>query len=188
VHADENVTVGELVSHSEISALNQVVVGKKGAKKGHILGGKTRAVMAIEAQILGSQSNVKTLIEVGNNPELHQQTLRAEESYAEKVEEQQKLTTLINRLKGQTDTKNQAIMTRALTTLKKLNNDLAAITEKKSHLEKQDNLTDSARVTVRKHAFPGVTITIGKNTYTVNDRTEAGSFELEDKAVVLKYR
>jgi uncharacterized protein (DUF342 family) len=188
VHADENVTAGELVSHCEISALNQVLVGKKGAKKGHILGGITKAVVAVEAQVLGSQSNVKTIIEVGNNPELHERTLQVEQSYNEKLEEQQKLGTLIHRLKEQTDAKSQAIMARALSTLKKINEDLATITEEKLQLEKQDNLTESAKVTVRKHAFPGVSITIGKNTYTVNDRTEAGSFVLEDKTVVFKYQ
>ena len=46
---------------------------------------------------------------------------------------------------------------------------------------------EAAKVIVRQHAFPGVSITIGNNTYTVSDRTEAGSFVLEDKKVVLKY-
>lgn len=187
VYAGENVTAGELVSHCEISALNQILVGKKGAKKGHILGGISKAAMAVEAQVLGSQSNVKTIIEVGNNPELHERTLQAEESYNEKIEEHKKLSTLIHRLKQQPDAKSQAIMARALNTLEKLNEDLAAIMEEKTQLEKQDNLTDSAKVTVRKHAFPGVSITIGRNTHAVNDRTEAGSFVLEDKTVVFKY-
>ena len=187
VHADENVTAGELVSHSEITTLNQVLVGKKGAKKGHILGGKTKAVMAIEAQIFGSQANVKTFIEVGNNPELHGRSQKANEQYEEKLGEQQKLTTLIIRLKGQADPKSQSILARAISTLKKLNEELATIKEAKSQLEKQDLLTDSAKATVRKHAFPGVSVTIGKNTHSVNDRTEAGSFILEEKKVTFKY-
>lgn len=187
VTADENVTAGELVSHSEISALNQVLVGKKGAKKGHIIGGKTKAVMAIEAQILGSQANVKTIIEVGNNPELHEKALQVSADHQNKMEEQKKLSTLINRLKDQKDPKSQEIMTRALSTLKKLTDDLSKILEEKSLLEKQDELTDSAKVTVRKHAFPSVSITIGKNTYPVHDRTEAGSFVLEDNQIVFQY-
>ena len=186
VHADENVTAGELVSHSEITALNQVLVGKKGAKKGHILGGTTKAVMAIEAQIFGSQSNVKTFIEVGNNPGLHEQSQKTDESYEEKLQEQQKLTTLIVRLKNQADPKSQSILERAASTLTKLNEDLATIQATKSQLEKQDQLTDSAKATVRKHAYPGVSITIGKNTLAVNDRTEAGSFILDDKKVCFK--
>ena len=186
VHADENVTAGELVSHSEITALNQVLVGKKGAKKGHILGGTTKAVAAIEAQIFGSQSNVKTFIEVGNNPGLHEQSQKTNESYEEKLQEQQKLTTLIVRLKNQADPKSQSILERAASTLTKLNEDLATIQATKSQLEKQDHLTDSAKATIRKHAFPGVSVTIGKNTLSVNDRTEAGSFILDDKKVIFK--
>ena len=122
-HADQNITAKELISHSEISALNQVVVGKKGAKKGHILGGKTKALMAIEAQILGSPANVKTIIEVGNDPELHEKSKKLTADHEEKIEEYAKLSTLINRLKTQTDEKSKSIMTRALNTLQKLNAD-----------------------------------------------------------------
>lgn len=183
VQAGGNITVGELVSHSELSALNKIVVGKKGAKKGHILGGKTKAMLAIEAQILGSQANVKTMIEVGNNPELHAKAQQLSLAHEEKIEECAKLTTLINRLRGLTDDKSKAIMARALSTLTKYNDDLATIEQEKAQVETQDELTGSATVTVRKHAYPGVSITIGDKTHIVQDRTEAGSFVLEDKKI-----
>lgn len=187
VHANENISVRELISHSEISALNQIVVGKKGAKKGHILGGKTRAVMGVQAQILGSQANVKTIVEVGNNPELHENNLRISNTYNKKMDEYEKLSTLINRLKGQPDEKSKTLMARVLNTLQNLNETLATIKEEKSLIEAQDQLTDDAKVTVGKHAFPMVSITIGANTHTVQDRTEAGTFILDDKKIVLKY-
>ncbi|MCK4830236.1 DUF342 domain-containing protein, partial [bacterium] len=183
VHAEGNVTVGELISHSEISALNHVVVGKKGAKKGHILGGKIRAVMAVDAQVIGSQANVQTIIEVGSNPELHQKALKATQTYEEKIEEYEKLSTLIKRLKGQTDKKSKSTMIRALTTLKKSTEEIAAIKEEKSQLEARDEITSSAKVSVGKHAFPGVSISICDNNLTIQDRTEAGFFVLDGKKV-----
>lgn len=188
VQAEGNVTVGELVSHSEISALNQVVVGKKGAKKGHILGGKTKAVMAVDAQVIGSQGNVQTIIEVGSNPELHEKVQKATQAYEEKIEEYEKLSTLIKRLKGQTDPKSKSIMVRALTTLEKFNEDIAVIKEEKEQLEAKDEITGSAKVSVGKHAFPGASITICDINHIVKDRTEAGSFSLENKKVIFSVR
>lgn len=186
VHAAGNITIGEFVSHSELFSLNTIVVGKKGAKKGHILGGSTRARISIDAHMLGSQSNVKTHIDVGNDPELHEKVKLTTTSYEEKIEEQKKLSTLIHRLKEQPDQKSKAIMLRALSTLKKLNEELEILTTEKMQIEAQDKLTSSAIVYVRKHAFPGTSITIGNASYTVQDRTEAGSFILEGKKVCFK--
>ena len=186
VHAAGNITIGEFVSHSELFSHNTIVVGKKGAKKGHILGGSTRARISVDAHMLGSQSNVKTHIDVGNDPELHEKVKITTTSYEEKIEEQEKLLTLIHRLKQQPDQKSKAIMARALSTLKKLNEELKIITTEKTQIEAQDQLTSSAIVYVRKHAFPETSITIGNASYTVQNRTEAGSFVLEGQKVCFK--
>ena len=186
VHAAKNITIGEFVSHSELFSLNAIVVGKKGAKKGHILGGSTRARISIDAHMLGSQANVKTHIDVGNDPELHEKVRITTTTYEEKMEEQKKLNTLIHRLRELPDQKSKSIMARALSTLKKINEEIETITQKKSLIEAQDQLTSSAIVYVRKHAFPGTSITIGNASYTVQDRTEAGSFVLEGKTICFK--
>lgn len=185
VSADENITVGELVSHSELSALNQIVVGKKGAKKGHILGGKASAMVAIDAQVLGSQANVKTSVEVGNDPAQHEKMLQATKAYESKKEECEKLSTLIKRLKGQADEKSKATMLRALSTLKKLNEELTEIKAETSQLEAQNELTASAKVKVGKQAFPGVSVSICDKTLSLQNRKEAGVFVLENHKKVV---
>jgi hypothetical protein len=160
VEAAGNVTVGELVSHSEISSLNHVIVGKKGAKKGHILGGKTRATMGIQAQVIGSQSNVKTIIEVGSNPNLHKRVRQIRALLEEKAEENGKLLTLISRLRLQTDTKSKTLLERVTATQDKLISDIQQLEDENTSLEKQDALNNNAKVTIGKHAFSGASITI----------------------------
>jgi len=144
--------------------------------------------MAVDAQVIGSQGNVQTIIEVGSNPELHEKVQKATQAYEEKIEEYEKLSTLIKRLKGQTDPKSKSIMVRALTTLEKFNEDIAVIKEEKEQLEAKDEITGSATVSVGKHAFPGASITICDNNHIVKDRTEAGSFSLENKKVIFSIR
>jgi len=183
VEAAENVTVGELVSHSEIIAHNQVVIGKKGAKKGHILGGKVQARMRVTAQVIGSQANIQTLVQVGSNPELREKRVQLKAGLQEKMQEYEKLTTLISRLRNQKDEKSKAILVRALSTLKKLNTNIKEITEQQEILTAQDELISESKVTVGKHAFPGVVITVCDSTHSVRDRTEAGEFLLDEDYV-----
>jgi uncharacterized protein (DUF342 family) len=188
VEAAGNVTVGELVSHCEISSLQQVIVGKKGAKKGHILGGKTRATLGIEAQVIGSQSDVKTIIAVGNNPNLHKQVRQLRAQLEENEEEKLKLLTLISRLRLQADTKSKLLLARVLATQDKLLADSQALEDEIKTLEKQDELNNSAKVKIGKHAFSGVTITICDKEYIVQDRTVAGEFSLVNGKVEFEYR
>jgi uncharacterized protein (DUF342 family) len=186
VQAAENVTVGELVSHSEIVANQHVLVGKKGAKKGHILGGKVQAAMDVSAQVIGSQANVHTHIQVGANPELHKKLTRLKTEHEEMSEEMVKLSTLITRIRKQTDDKSKEILLRAVSTLQELKSNLKKNSEQQELLAAQDELSSEAKVKVGKHAFPGVTIEICDNTKTVQDRTEAGEFFLDGDSVQFK--
>ena len=188
VEAAENVTVGELVSHSEISALNHVVVGKKGAKKGHILGGKTQATMCVQAQIIGSQANVKTVIEVGSNPELHKRVKQIQTDLQSKEDEKLKLMTLVSRLSLQKDPKSKALLERVIATQDQLKTDIQTLQDESNNLGAQDELSNSAKVKVGKHAFSGSLITVCDKQYNVQDRTEAGEFLLVDGDVKFEFR
>lgn len=187
VEAANNITVGELVSHSELTAFNCIVVGKKGAKKGHILGGTTKSTISVQAQVIGSQANVHTFIEVGSDPKLHDEIRNHERELAEKEGEYNKLTTLIGRLRSLSDEKSKQTLARVFATLKKTGEESKQLKKHLATLKARYQLTDKANVKVGKHAFPNVEITIGNCTTTVRERTEAGEYTLSDKNVVFDY-
>jgi uncharacterized protein (DUF342 family) len=188
VTAGDSVLVGEFVSHCEIAAGSAVTVGKKGAKKGHILGGKTQATQSVEAQVLGSQAHIHTLIEVGSDPELNAQMKQITEAYETKLEEQKKLNTLLVRLRNQSDAKSKAILVKVVATLKQLNAAIKELHAEKESLAEQYAVAAAATVKVGKQAFSGVTVVIGDRTYSVHDATEAGEFVLDGKKVVFELR
>lgn len=188
VEAAENVTVGELVSHSEVSAHNYVLVGKKGARKGHILGGKTTATTSVQAQVIGSQSDVKTIIEVGNAPEFHERIRKLQSELQSKEEEKEKLLTLISRLKLKVDKESKILLKRVIATYEELNVSAQDLTDEIEPLRTQDELTATATVKVGKHAFSGVEIIICDKELKVMDRTEAGEFLLAGDKVKFEHR
>jgi uncharacterized protein (DUF342 family) len=187
VFAGKNITVNELVSHSELTAANCIKIGKKGAKKAHVRGGRIRATISVEAQVFGSPANIKTEVEVGNDPELRERLKKVTNEFDEAEENYQKLSTLIGRLRSQTDAKSKATLVRALNSLKETIAKIESLRKEKENLNKRNELTDSSMVVVGEHAYPGVTITIGNQSHQVPRMTEKGRFVLKDNAIELQY-
>ena len=187
VEAGKDVTVSELISHSDVTASNHVKVGKKGSKKAHIRGGRIRATVSVEAQIIGSPASIKTEIEVGNDPELRQRLNHVTQQYAEAESDYQKLSTLVSRLRNQNDAKSKATLVKALNSLKETIARMNALRKEKTSLSKRNELSDSAMVIVGKHAYPGVKISIAEQNHVVKRMTEAGKFVLKDGAIQLEY-
>ena len=170
-----------------MTASNHVKVGKKGSKKAHIRGGRIRATVSVEAQIIGSPASIKTEIEVGNDPELRQRLNHVTQQYAEAESDYQKLSTLVSRLRNQNDAKSKATLVKALNSLKETIARMNALRKEKTSLSKRNELSDSAMVIVGKHAYPGVKISIAEQNHVVKRMTEAGKFVLKDGAIQLEY-
>ncbi len=187
VEAKNNITVGELVSHSELTAFNFIVVGKKGSKKGHIIGGTIKATVSVAAQVIGSPANVVTVIEVGGDPKLHDEIRHRERELAETDREYDRLTTLIGRLRSMNDEKSKQTLARVFATLKKLGDDSTQLRKQLAPLRSRYQLADKAKVQVGKHAYPNTTIFIGEVNTVVRERSEAGDYILSDNAIVFNF-
>lgn len=187
VEAANNITVADLLCHSELTAFNCIVVGKKGSKNGHILGGSTKATISITAQVIGSQAYIHTLLEVGSDPTLHQEIRRHERALADKEVERERLTTLIGRLDSATDEQSQQTLTRVFATLNRTDDDASQLGAQLTRLRARYQITGKARVEVGKHAYPNTSVCIGDASTVVREATGAGSYTLSDDTVVFNF-
>lgn len=187
IEAAKDVTVSELISHSEVRSQNIVKVGKKGSKKAHIRGGRVSATVSVEAEIIGSPANVKTEIDVGNDPELKSRLHEVTHQLMESEGEFQKLSTLVSRLRNQKDEKSKALLMKALNSLKEALNKIETFKKEEENLKKRNELSESACVVVGKNAYPGVKIIIDEEVLAVQRMTEAGKFVLKDGEVIIQY-
>lgn len=187
VEAENNITVGELVSHSELTAFNCIVVGKEGSKKGHIIGGTIKATISVTAQIIGSRANVVTVIEVGGDPKLHDEIRKCERELWETSSEYDRLTTLIGRLRSMSDEKSKQTLARVFATLKKLGDDSALLRKQLARLRARYQLADKAKVQVGKHVYPNTSIFIGEVNTVVRERSEAGDYTLSGGSIVFNF-
>ena len=86
----ESISIQDLVLHSELYSLNQIIIGKDNTNHGNIIGGLTQTTLLVEAQNYGSPGSIKTTIEVGGSPELRKVLADTKIKLAAKEAERQK--------------------------------------------------------------------------------------------------
>ncbi|MGE5466750.1 MAG: DUF342 domain-containing protein [Ignavibacteria bacterium] len=177
IFSEQSVFVDESIVQSEVVAMDEVVVGKQGARKGHIIGGSTRATRAVTAYCLGSPGSSNTRITVGLNPELANAIDEKKALVAAKLKEHDDLEKVIKVLEARTAGREE-MLAKARLTFEKTGEELRDLIADQAALEGQLKLADNAEVAVKAKVHPGTTITIGRRFTVVTDTLGAGSFRL----------
>jgi hypothetical protein len=185
IEAGDSIIVGEVVQHSELIASNHIVVGKDGARKGHIVGGTTRATQFIKAVVLGSPAGVRTEIETGLNPQLHSSVTSLEiklEKLRKEKEELERALVFSRENPGRVNAETQQ---KLANTQEKLQLDIDTYEQEKTDLETRLSLTANARVVVAKQIFGGVTVHIGHHFWQVKEDRDSGTFLIKDGDITI---
>jgi uncharacterized protein len=177
IAAQLTVHVVESIVQSDITGLDQVMVGGKG-RKGRILGGSVRATYQIGADMLGGAGSGPTRITVGINPKLQQELDEHRQRLDARLKEHDDVTKLVKLLSGRPD--KQAMCEKARVTLKKVCADIGEEMERQRALEAEAKLADHAKIVIGERVFAGVTVTVGRHTRFINEDMGRGVFHLDE--------
>jgi len=191
ITASGNVVVYEGILNSKILSGKQVIAS---GKNGNIIGGEILAAEGIEAANIGSSSEIKTHIEVGNNPLLVQEIERKESEIAEL---KQKLNGIAKNISYLEEKKNFAEYKFSSSDEEKLQTLIKAkfsmsyyVTEAEIALQEfklQESLEKKVEIKVRGCCYPGVTIQIKDRKFKVKDKMPAVTFYYDEDMVKYKY-
>jgi uncharacterized protein (DUF342 family) len=176
IYSDQSVLADESIRHSEVVAMEQVIVGKQGSRKGHIIGGGIRATRGVAAYSLGSTGSSKTRITVGVNPELEAAIDEQKIAVDAKLKEQEDLEKIIKVLQARPG--REDLLAKAKLTFEKKATELADLLAQLDELEAQLKLSETAEVVVKAEVHPGTMVTIGHKLHIVSDDLGAGVFRL----------
>ena len=183
LHADGDIVLRELTMQSEIKSGGQIIVGERGMKKGHIIGGLCRSATIVHAVVIGSQSGVPTRIEVGVDPSTREKLAGVKQQLDEKqraAEEAEKsLAYMHSRPLVDAEAIGQKEKARSL-----LETEIAELNSQKKRLLKKLNTAADARIEVEKIIFYGVQVVIGEKALTVDDDLESVTFRIEGDQIV----
>ncbi len=182
--AEQSVFIDEVAVQCDITAIDQVVIGKEGGRKGHVLGGIVRATKGIVAECLGGPGTGETRLLIGVNP-LTQQALDAmKAAIAAKTKERDDLEKLVKLLQNRTDRRD--MLEKARHTLEHTLYELESVTADAQALEGELKEAESATVVVKHAVFPGVVIGIGRKFRRISDQRGPGTFRLATETVAGK--
>lgn len=170
--AEKNIFVTEELLLSNADAGSLILCN---GKRAQIVGGVVRAGDEVNARMIGSESNTKTVVYVGVNPKILQQMSNLEKNHSDSTDELEKidldLSTLENRQRTTRLSDEQkerfAVLKERKEKLTKRKEEIALeLQELKEYLEV---IEQKGRVCAEKKLFPGVEVVIKNNKLRVND-------------------
>lgn len=184
IESDRNITAEAIMHSIVVSKENIVVVGKKGL----IVGGICRAGKEIRAKTIGSTMATTTILEVGVDPKIKQESEKLEETIdnvKDNLNKVVKSLKLVDNLReiGRLDNKKADVYIKLLKTKNSLMEELNCL-EKKLEITKENIKSSSkGRVKVADIIYPGVRIIIGNSTYFVRDEMKRCTFYRDEGSI-----
>lgn len=191
INTSGNISVGEELLNCKILCGGRVAAE---GKKGQIIGGETVAAEGIDVLSLGSNSEIKTFVEVGNNPLLVKEIERKEKEVAElrhKLLEIERTVTYLEDIKNYAEYKFTPENEERLKTLEKMKFSMSYyVTEAELSLAQyriEEGTNKDAVVRVRNVCYPGVVIQIRDRKYKVTEKMTNVIFYFDDDSVKDKH-
>jgi len=185
IDAEDSIYIDELAVQSFLSAVNQIIVGKPGARKGHIIGGGAQATLLIQAQIIGSPANVKTRIEVGVTPYFYERAHQINNQLATRIKELENIGKALAFVQQHPGKVKPGTLEKALNTQTVLRAEIASLNEEREELRHHLELAEDAKIVVGKTIYSGVTVQFGHKSYPVDLEREGGTFSIEEGEITL---
>lgn len=183
VTAGQEIVVRELAMLSELTSGAGITVGERGGRKGHIIGGITRAATLVHAVRLGSHAGVATAIEVGVDPALNRKLEGVQEALAEKGRLMEELAKTLSYLREHPGSMEPGLAQLKERVYLKYQGEFAELTGEKKRLQKRMEINAKARVEVEREAFLGTQIRIGAFTLQIEEDLTAPTFTLGEQGV-----
>ncbi len=186
IAAGSGIFIHDYAMQSELRAGHQIIVGDQGSRRGDLIGGVAHAAMLLKAHVLGSDTNVNTVVIAGADKALHERLKAAAET---REAAEHKLTNIIKLL--ELDQHNPVHL--PANTIKAIEAtreasiaEIESIREDEAELQAEIDLTHDAQVIVEKRIFTGVEVRFGLHHHHVIIDREGGVFQMKDGELVFE--
>ncbi len=182
IYAGTTITIDDMALQSDLQAINQIIVGAKSGGRGRLVGGSARAMLLIQAPLVGAAAAGVTCIQLGVNPVLeakYQEVLHRIEKQKEEEANLEKLVKYLSVHGNKGD-----VLERARASWQHAIQAWGSLLPERDALEKELELIAGARLVVGTGVGGPLDITFGKKKMLVNKTLEAGTFLLDGEHIV----
>jgi uncharacterized protein (DUF342 family) len=183
IDAGTSIIIEEYSMNNNLTAMNQILVGKPGGKKGLISGGTASAMMLIQAASVGSEAGIKTYIQAGLNPHTQMQLNAIEGEIETNEKNQDDIKKVIAFVENNPEKDKNGLLDKARRTLDKLTTKIAQLRAEREGLLEEMSFAEYAKVVVEKTLCCGVEVRIGDQIWRANEERNKTIFRLIDKKI-----
>lgn len=183
IEAGTSIVIEEYAMNSQLTATNQILVGKSGGKKGLIIGGTARAMMLIQAASIGSDAGIKTYIQAGLNPHTLEQLNIIESEIEANEKNQDDIKKIIAFVESNPEKDKNGLLDKARRTLEKLITEIDRYQTDRENLLSEMSFGEYAKIVAEQTLYSGVEIRLGDQTWTSKEEWGKTVFRLIDKKI-----
>ncbi len=185
IEAGTSIIIDEYSMNCQLTALNQILVGKPGGRKGLIVGGSARAMMLIQAASIGSEAGIKTYIQGGLNPHTQMQLSSIESEIDANEKNLEDIKKIIAFIENNPEKDKNGLLDKASRTQDKLTDEIARYQADRESLLAEMSFAEHAKIVVEQTLCNGVEIRIGDQTWKAQEERGKTVFRLIDKKISL---
>lgn len=187
VHATGNVEVKEYISHCDVEAKKKVLVGQGGGK-GKVFGGSCYGKVGVEANSIGANGDVKTLIVAGTSSEQQKQFDQLLEVHKNRTQQYSQLSALeIKYQKLLKENPTDIDKANKIKAIKKVIEQLDGEMEKMVHTINSVNQhlreVKKASIAVVKETFSNAIVSINGAEFKIKQESKGGIFVKEGEDI-----
>lgn len=183
IEAGTSIVIEEYSMNCQLTAINQILIGKSRGKKGLIIGGTARAMMLIQAASIGSDAGIKTFIQAGLNPHTLEQLNTIESEIEANEKNQDDIKKIIAFVESNPEKDKNGLLDKARRTLEKLIAEIDRYQTDRENLLSEMSFAEYAKVVAEQTLYSGVEIRIGNQTWTSKEEWGKTVFRLIDKKI-----
>jgi len=180
IEAGTSIVIEEYSMNNQLTAMNQILVGKPGGKKGLIIGGSARAMMLIQAVSIGSDAGIKTYIQAGLNPHTQQQLDGIKREIETNEKNQDDIKKIITFIENNPEKDKNGLLDKARRTLDNLTTEIARHQADQESLLAEMSFAEYAKIVVEQALCNGVEVRIGTQIWKAHEERGKTVFRLID--------
>ncbi len=181
LEADVDVMLEDYAMHSEINALNHVVIGKPGTRKGRCMGGHTKATISIRVAESGSSAGLHTVLAAGYNPLVTEEMATLTQSIQKHEAEIINLQKIIDFMHQHPERDRDGLLARAAITQELHQGQILELQLELANLKDALTMADDAQVNVDVTIHGGTEIHVGGKVWTTAEQRAHAVFRLNDE-------
>lgn len=178
IQAGTAIAVENMSAHSDLQALNQILVGTTAGARGRLVGGLARATMLVRAPTLGAPAAGLTRVQVGINPALVARHQTLDREIEHEHEEADKLEKIVHHLEVHGDPRH--MLEKVKSAWQAELREWGHLLEEKAEFEHQLSLINDARVEVTVGVAGDLDLAFGKTVQQVRRTLGAGAFTRDE--------